>query len=89
MVESSGMNRKPERLTQLGMSQLALLCQQVADDGSVDSAIADKAWQLKRKWVELVHRETPPEPNLKTREATQAELLALKNQMIELLATIV
>jgi hypothetical protein len=83
------MNSVPGLLAELGMSQLASLCQQVADDGSIDSATADKAWQLKRKWVELVGRETPPEPNLKTHEATQAELAALKNQMIELLATIV
>jgi hypothetical protein len=38
----AGMKGKSERLAQLSMSQLALLCQQVADDGSVDSATADK-----------------------------------------------
>jgi hypothetical protein len=33
-------------------------------------------------------REMPPETNLQTHEATQAELVALKSQMVELLATI-
>lgn len=82
------MNSKPERLAQLGMSQLATLCQQIVDDGSVNRTTADKAWLLKRKWVELGGRETPPDPNLKTHEATQVELAALKTEMIELLATI-
>ncbi len=89
MVKSGAMNSKPERLAQLGMSQLASLCQQLVDDSSIDRATADRAWQLKRKWVELVGRETRPEPNLKTDEATQGELAALKSQMIELLATII
>ena len=82
------MDSKPERLTQLSMSSLAALCQKVAEESSASGVSVDKALRLKRRWVELVSRETPPVPNFKTHEATQAELAALKSEMIELLATI-
>jgi hypothetical protein len=49
-----------KELEQLDLTRLAVLCQKVADDSSVEDPTAGKSWQLKRKWVVLVARETPP-----------------------------
>jgi hypothetical protein len=67
-------NGKHELLAQLTVSGLAALCQEAADDNPADEVTIDKALRLKRRWIELVSRETPPEPNLVTHIATRVEL---------------
>lgn len=78
-----GMATKQD-LERLDLTILAVLCQQVADNASVDPVTAEKAWQLKREWVLLVG---PPLPNLKEQQQVESKQADLKTRMAELLST--
>ncbi len=75
-----------QELEKFDIIYLAARCQQVADRPSAGKAIAEKAWQLKREWVMLVVRETPP-PDYETHQQIQAQKEELKKRMAEFLAT--
>jgi hypothetical protein len=76
-----------EELEQVNIIQLAVRCQKVADDSTLDEATAEKAWQLKREWVVLVGRDTPP-PDFKMHQQIQEELAELKKRMADFLSTV-
>lgn len=77
-----------QELERVNIIQLAVRCQKVADDSTMDEATAEKAWQLKRDWVVLVGRDTPPLADFKTHQRIQEELEALKKRMVEFLVTV-
>ncbi len=75
--------------TELGrrnLIDLAVLCGAVADSPSPDSATAEKAWKLKREWVLLVAKETPPPRSRKEHRQIEAEKESLKERMAEFLS---
>lgn len=72
-----------DELERLNLTVLAVLCQQVADNASADSATAEKAWQLKREWVLL---QGPPKPNLSDQRLVERKQAKLKTHMAEFLA---
>jgi len=75
-----------EELDALNIIHLAVLCQKVADDSSIDEETATKAGKMKWEWAHLVSRE--PAPSYKENEQIQDEKAALKKRMIELLITV-
>ena len=77
-----------QELEKLDIIRLAALCENVARSSAIDKKIAALAAMLKLEWVQLVLRETPPPPDLKTNEQIQKEKAALKDRMVELLVTI-
>ncbi len=67
-------------------TDLAVLCGKVADSPSADSITAEKAWKLKREWVLLIAKETPPPPSLKEQQEIEAQKESLKKRIAEFLA---
>jgi len=72
-----------QELERRNLTDLAVLCQQVADSPSADSVTAEKARVLKLEWVSL---QTPPHPVLKEQEKIEAKKESLKKRMAEFLA---
>jgi hypothetical protein len=77
-----------QELEQVNIIQLAVLCQRMADDPTVDELIAHKAQKLKREWVVLVGRDTPPPPDFKMHQQVQKEMAELKERMVQFLSTV-
>ncbi len=75
-----------EELERRNLTDLAVLCGEVADNPSADADTAEKAWQLKREWLVVTERETPPPPSLKENQQIEAEKEALRKRMVEFLA---
>ncbi len=70
-------------LERLGTTQLAVLCQKVADEPHVDETTVERAWQLKQEWAML---QTRPEQNLTDQNDKEAKLMAVRQRMIDLLS---
>jgi hypothetical protein len=77
-----------QELEKLSMVRLTALCEHVARSSAIDKKIAAQAAMLKLEWIQLVVRETLPQPDLKTSEQIQKEKAELKARMVELLVTI-
>jgi len=75
-----------EDLEATNIISLAVLCQKVADNPSIDKETATKAGNMKWEWAHLVSRE--PASSFKEHEKIQEEMAALKKRMIELLITV-
>jgi hypothetical protein len=68
------------------LTELAVLCQQVAKDTArYTEAWGAEASKLRKEWVSL---QTPPDPDLRKQRKTEAQLAALKKRMAEFLARI-
>lgn len=77
-----------EDLERFHITNLAVQCQQAADNHTLDDITRAKGAALKLEWVQLVQRETPAPPDFKTHEKIQAEKVALKARMVELLVMV-
>jgi hypothetical protein len=88
LVDKPGAKVKRDDLERLDLVELAVLCQKVADDFSVGTQTAEQAWQLKREWVVLVARETPPPRSYKENDEIQMQKAALKTRMVDFLAAL-
>lgn len=77
-----------EDLQRLDTTILAVLCQQVADNPAVDNQTAEKAWQLKRKWVLLQIERTPQPSDYKLNDQLIEQERKLAIQMADFLATV-
>jgi len=86
IVDRPGVKPSRPDLERLGLVELAVLCQKVTDNSSVSTEIAELAWKLKREWVLLVTRETPPPPNPIENDRIQKEKAELKVRMVDFLA---
>ena len=75
-------------LQRLDLTRLAVMCQNVADDPSVDAVTAERAWGLKREWIVLVASETPLPPDLATQRQIDTKKAALKKRMFDFLRTV-
>lgn len=85
VVQTSGLRKRD--IERLDLVELAVLCQRVADNSTVDADTAERAWQLKREWIVLVARETPPPRHVREMDEIQAQKAELKNRMVEFLST--
>jgi len=79
------MNR--QELEQFDIIHLAVLCQKVVDNSSMDEGTAARAAGLKQEWVSLVLRDSPPPHDFKTHQQIQTEQVALKTRMVDFLAS--
>lgn len=78
-----------EDLQRLDSTVLAVLCQQVADNPAMDNQTAEKAWQLKRKWVLLQIERTPQPSDYKVNDQlVEEEERKLAVQMADFLAKV-
>jgi hypothetical protein len=68
------------------LADLAAFCQRLADDPYVHEPTAQEAWRLKREWVVLVAKETPPPASRLEYELIQAAKRALRMRMAKFLA---
>jgi hypothetical protein len=65
-------------------TELAVLCQQVADDPErYTEAAASEAFKLKLEWVRL---QTPPLPSLKAQQEVERKRAEVRKRMIKFLA---
>jgi len=79
-----------EDLERYDLADLEAFCQRVADDPYVHEPTAQEAWRLKREWVVLVAKETPPPPaNRLEYELIQTAKRALRIRMAILAVAIV
>jgi len=72
-----------EELERRNLTELAVLCQKVADDPSI---ARQKARQLHEEWVRLIQATTPPLSALKEQQEIEAQMESLKKRMAEFLA---
>jgi hypothetical protein len=77
-----------EDLQRLDTIILAVLCQQVADNPTIDNQVAEKAWQLKRKWVMLQIERTPQPADYKLNDQLIEQEKKLGIQMANFLAIV-
>jgi hypothetical protein len=83
--EVLGMRTKPE-LEAKGPAELAMLCQDVADNPSAYSnSISSNAHQLIMEWQPL---QTRSDPDYEKQKKIEAQKIALKNRMAEFLSAI-
>ncbi len=59
-----------EELERRDLTELAVLCQKVADDPSIARG---KARQLHEEWVRLIQETTPPLPALREQQEVEAQ----------------
>jgi hypothetical protein len=77
-----------EELERMDLTQLAVLCQKVAESPTASGEAADQARSMKQEWTLLIHATTPPLPDLKEQKAREAEMERLKRRMVSLLAAV-
>jgi hypothetical protein len=75
-----------EELAGKSATELAVLCQRVADNPSAYTAsISSNAHKLRMEWLPL---QTGREPDYEKQKTIEAQRAALKNRMVEFLAGI-
>ncbi len=67
---------------QMRLTDLAVLSRRVADDRSMDRAMAEKALKLKVEWTKL---EEPPPRIFKEQKELERQQAVFKTQMVEFL----
>ena len=77
-----------EELERMDMTQLAVLCQKVAESPMAGSVEADQGREMKHEWALLIQSMTPPSFVLKEQQAKEAELEKLKRRMVSFLAAV-
>ena len=76
-----------EELERMGMTQLAVLCQKVAESPTAGSVEADQGREMKHEWALLIQSMTPP-ASLREHQAKEAELEKLKQRMVSFPAAV-